>query len=178
MDSGSAVVIGEPEEETSSRSVSVYYSEELAVRIAELYMSGRSISAIARIEGMPSSSTIYNWIRDTPEFAEKMEGAREARGYLCEEKVWAIAEEAPNLHKEEVPGARLGFDAWAKLAEWNNPKQYGKRTTVQGDSSKPIVFEINTGFPALKPTEIISDVVDVTEDEADPVTHEGDDGEE
>ena len=133
----------------ATRSNAVYFSHEIADLIEEAYIAGNSLHAISKMEGMPSYGTILRWTKDNSKFGTCLGNARKTRALHFEEKV-VEAIEAPR-DKDDVPQAKLKMDGYQWLAGVNNPEVYGKRTTVAGDASKPIVFTIITGVPA--PTE-------------------------
>lgn len=128
------------------RALSIFYSTELAEQITDLYQNGQSLMAISRIEGMPGYSTINKWIKQNTEFRSLLDGARQSRAVLFEEKAIAVATNE-GLGKDDVPAARLAFDAFCWGAAVNDPGRYGKKTTVSGDPDKPFTFVIKTGVP-------------------------------
>lgn len=121
------------------------YRRKLARRISQLYLEGYPVSEICKMKDMPNERTFYRWMREKGEFRELINGARESRAVRYEDKAIQAAEQVDN--KEDVPAARLKFDAYKWAAEVNDPSRYGKKTTISGDASAPIKFIISTGFP-------------------------------
>lgn len=131
------------------REVAVPYNAELAEQITDMYIAGQSLYKISTVSGMPSYTSLLRWFRDNADFRAMIEAGRQLRALHHEEEALRAAEEAD--HKDDVPAARLKFDAHAWAAEVNDPARYGKKTTIGGDPSRPIVFKISTGVP--EPTE-------------------------
>lgn len=141
------------------RKTYIFYSPEIGSRILDLYMSGMSLAEIARQAGLPGYQTILKWSKDSSKFAAEFERARQARAIYFEDQVAQIATGAP-ASKDEVAGERLRFDALVKVAEWGDPNRFGKKVTVAGDQSRPIVFKVVTGVPDnpyQQPPELNSD---------------------
>jgi hypothetical protein len=130
-----------------SRTATQLYNDELATRILDHYIEGMSLRAICKLPEMPGYSTVLKWVKDNPEFKREFEGARVARAIAYEDEIISIAESAQFLEKDQIPGSRLSFDAYNRLAEANDQSRFGKKTTVSGDGKAPITFIINTGFP-------------------------------
>lgn len=127
------------------RDINIYYSQEIADQVIDRYLSGESLWAISRIEGLPSYCTILRWLKDKEEFLEEFEKARRIRAIHLEDK---IAQESEILHdKDDVGGARLQFDARKWLAEHADPSRFGQKVTVQGDKERPIQIVVKTGVP-------------------------------
>lgn len=141
------------------RKPSVKFSRKLAKRIFGLYLQGNSILAIARMEGMPTANTIYEWKQREPWFRELMKSCKDQRADIFAEKAIEAAETA--LDKDDAPAARLRFDAYKWGAEVNDPSRFGKKVTHAGDKDSPIQFVVSTGFPApnehQRPPELGSD---------------------
>ncbi len=59
-----------------TRETSVVYTLEKGIEILSLYVEGKSLHAISKMEGMPSYGTILRWLRDQSKFVDGLEGAR------------------------------------------------------------------------------------------------------
>lgn len=124
----------------------IQYTPELRDLILEFYTQGHSLLRISEMPEMPCYSTILRWVRDSERMRAEFEGARFARALDLEEKALAIAEN--RIDKDDAAGERLRFDIFRWGAEVGNPAQYGKKVTVGGDASRPIIFQVVTGVPA------------------------------
>jgi hypothetical protein len=137
------------------------YTPSIAENVASLYAEGKTLAAIGRIPDMPAAKTLYRWLHKHPEFREQLDSARIARAFQDEDEARdALGEDDP----DKAGLARMKFDGFMALAAVNHPERYGKRTTVQGDQSKPIRFVIQTGVPAPLPEkEVVAEVTQVQE---------------
>ena len=129
----------------ADRAAYQYRTPENKTAIVEAYMAGNSLHKIAQIGGMPSYGSILRWAKEDSEFRAELESARTIRGWHHEEQALLAADGV--LDKNDVPAARLKFDANVWAAEVNNPTMYGKRTTIAGDAGRPLQFTILTGVP-------------------------------
>lgn len=123
-------------------SCSVYYSDTVARRIADHYAEGKSLHWISQLSEMPRYNTILRWAKENTEFRMLLDAVRTERALHFEDKAIESAENARGKDAD-----RLRFDAYKWGAEVNDPTRYGKKVTHGGDSSRPITFVINTGFP-------------------------------
>jgi hypothetical protein len=111
------------------------YSEEAAEAICTWLTEGKSLLAYCKQDGTPARATVFNWLDANPSFAMKFSQARD-RGI---DAVAELAHDAAteNLPPDQVPSARLAFDArrWfvAKLA----PSRYGDRVNLKAEVSGP-----------------------------------------
>lgn len=155
------VVPGDPADlpTAPSRKIATLYRSELAERISDLYLEGKSLRSISMMPEMPSYSTIMKWLKQNPEFRALIDGARATRALHFEEEAINAAELC--VDKDDAPAARLKFDAYRWGAEVSDPTRFGKRTTIAGDPDKPVQFIISTGFPepneAQRPPELAAD---------------------
>lgn len=129
----------------------VFYTEDLAERISELYMDGMSLRKIADETGMPALTTIRGWIRDNARFREIMKSSRIARGLELEDDARDAVMAAD---EDNVSAQRLKFDYFKWAAEMNDPATYGKKATISGDPDRPLTFIIRTGVPDPLPHQI------------------------
>ncbi len=152
------------------------YREDLAQGITDRYMEGEKLKDICKEEGYPNLSTVMRWMKDRPDFRKLIEAARVVRAFILEENALEGALHPDPDGKDQASVGRLRFDAYAKLAEWNNPAKYGKKVTHEGNPDRPMVFNIVTGFqppnehqqpPELGPDGLIikkvKETIDVTE---------------
>lgn len=130
------------------RQHNIYYRPDVAARILDCYIEGKSLPSIAALEGFPSYGTILRWLHTHDEFRTEFEKARTLRAINFEEKAIEAAEEPVN--KDDVPQATLKVNTYKWAAETNGPERYGKKMTVQGDSTKPVVFQVISGVPENK----------------------------
>jgi hypothetical protein len=116
--------------------------------LIERYEGGMSLSRIGLMEDMPCYSTILRHIKNSADFREKIQAARMVRALHFEDQALEVAAaESGAIGKDDVPGARLAYDANVWAAGVNDPTRYGKKITHAGDASNPIAFTVVTGVP-------------------------------
>lgn len=126
----------------------------ICIRIGE----GESLRAICREPGMPDKSTIFDWLRKYPEFADQYVRAREDQAETMAEEIVDIADETPEtvpVYDKEGNVIDIKLDSayisWQKnridARKWTasklRPKKYGDRLTHSGDDENPVVAEVN-----------------------------------
>lgn len=144
----------------------------MAARICDWISEGNTLREFCRMPGTPKWVTVYKWLADRPEFAERFQRARELGADAIGEETLTILDEEPGT---VLPGG--GYDsahvAWAKarvdlrlklLAKWA-PKKWGEKATVThegGDkpleikdaspleAARRIAFALAAGAEALK----------------------------
>lgn len=121
------------------------YSEVMADNILFATTEGMTITKIAETPGFPPMGTIYKWLREHPEFREKMEHARAARAGFFEDKLIDIAL-SDFIPEDEVAGKRLIKDTLALVAKFGNRAVYGDQTKISGDPTAPLQVIIETGI--------------------------------
>lgn len=126
------------------------YSYELIDDICDRLLSGLSVAAICRESGMPSSPKFWKWYQTMPGMRERIDAARETRAFQFEDELIELTRGADQIHKDYVAGASLKSTNLKYLAEMNNNKVFGKKSTIEGNPDKPIKFEIVTGFGPLE----------------------------
>ncbi len=130
------------EEAAPSKSTpQIYYSADLAARILDDYVQGKSLHAISHKAEMPAYSTLLKWSKNHPEFSKMLRSVREARALHFEDLAIRTAERA-----EGKDADRLKVDTYIWAAEVNDPASYGKKVTHAGDASNPMVIQVVTGF--------------------------------
>lgn len=130
------------------------YSEALALAICNHIANCVSLRAIADMEGMPTVTTIMNWLADDskPEFLEQYARAREAQADKMAEDILAIADEECTMVRADKHGTKdddgegntevvfdatavarnkLRVDARKWLASKMAPKKYGDKVQAE-----------------------------------------------
>lgn len=116
------------------------YSEAIANDICEEIANGRSLRSVCSSHSMPTTSMVYRWLNEHPEFREQYAHARERQADYFADQVHEIAS-----CEEDVARARLRIDAIKWHTEKLYPKTYGPRShhTVAGDADNPLKVEIS-----------------------------------
>lgn len=147
------------------------YSAELAQEICGHIANCISLRAIAAMEGMPTVTTIMNWLADEskPEFLEQYARAREAQADKMAEDILAIADEECTRVRADKHGTnaddgegntevvfdatavarnKLRVDARKWLASKMAPKKYGDKvqTELTGPGGGAIAVQSTVTF--------------------------------
>lgn len=147
------------------------YSAELAQEICGHIANCISLRAIAAMEGMPTVTTIMNWLADEskPEFLEQYARAREAQADKMAEDILAIADEECTMVRADKHGTKaddgegntevvfdatavarnkLRVDARKWLASKMAPKKYGDKvqTELTGPGGGAIAVQSTVTF--------------------------------
>jgi hypothetical protein len=110
-----------------------YDREACAEHILERLRQGDSLRAICNAEDMPAASTFLDWCDADPALLERYSTATQL-GYDL--KADEALEEAEKARKaEEVPAARLAFDARRWWLGKRAPKKYGDRMDLNHSGS-------------------------------------------
>lgn len=122
------------------------FTQEIADRICDRIAGGESLRAICSDDGMPTTTSVFRWLRDNSAFRDQYAHAREDQAEFYLDQIMEIADdtsrdtiaterdgEQPN--SEWITRSRLRVDArkWAmsKLA----PKKYGDKIGVEHSGS-------------------------------------------
>ena|SRR5688572_16449114 len=126
-------------------------ADEICARISE----GEPLRAICREDGKPSWTTVYNWLNERPEFAERFARARDIGHDAIAEEALEIAntpvdgvkkkvsEDGVEITTEDMLGHRkLQIETRLKLlAKWN-PKKYGEKLELAGNKDAPLTVQV------------------------------------
>jgi hypothetical protein len=118
-------------------------TKELADYICGELSAGKSLSSICRIEGMPHQDTVWRWIRESKEFRDQYDRAKEESADALVDEMLSIADDGRNdymeqfdadgisigwkLNGEHVQRSRLRLDVRKWAASKLKPKRYGDR---------------------------------------------------
>ena len=111
---------------------------ELSSSIVNLLMNGKPLTQIARQEGMPSLSKIYNWIQTDKDFANKILTARRigAQTYLDK-----MIEELENCSHKDAYIVNLKLQHFRWLAS-KLIGIYGDKQEIHTDTKVEITWNI------------------------------------
>lgn len=99
---------------------------ELEEKVLTLITEGKSLHTICRDPSMPDRTTIHNWIKRDPNFAQRYDEAREERGNFYGEKVAELAM-AVLAGKVDYNIGRVAGDLFKWTAARMSPKNFGDR---------------------------------------------------
>jgi len=114
------------------------YSEAITEKLCEELANGRSLRSVCSDKDMPTTSMVYRWLNEHPEFREQYAHARVRQADHFADSVHDIAN-----HEEDVQRARLRIDAIKWHTEKLHPRVYGTKShhTLAGDEDAPIQVE-------------------------------------
>ena len=115
------------------------YTEELADKICEGLMEGKSMVKICKSPDMPSRSTILRWMNDLPEFEAKCARARLMQADLMDDLILDIAE---NCDEDNYQSSKVKLSAYQWRAAKLAPKKYGEKLQHTGENEGPIQFVV------------------------------------
>ena len=114
----------------------VRYEPEIAERICDLIVEGKSLRTICQGDDMPDRKSIRRWVKTNPEFATLFSEAKEdAADAFAEELIDIADEEVPldergRLDAGVVQKQRLKVDTRKWIASKLKPKSYGDKLDV------------------------------------------------
>lgn len=136
-----------------------HYDLELHKKnICNWISEGKTLRDYCRIEGNPSFRRVYEWMEEDSSFSARFAHSRDTGHDVIAQDCMAIADQEPTL--DDNGKLDSGFVSWQKnriwtrlqlLSKWN-PKKYGERRVISGDSENPVaVTTITRKF--IKPDE-------------------------
>jgi len=85
------------------------YTPELGDRICAALADGKSLRSVCRLEGMPSKSAVFSWLREHEAFAKNYAVAVSDRADAVFEEMFEIADDASNdFLAEKIDGGTEG----------------------------------------------------------------------
>lgn len=113
--------------------LSVGLAEEICERIG----NGESLRSICQDDYMPTTTTVYRWLQDYPDFRDQYADARARQADFYADQIVTLADTAEDHNK-----ARLQIDARKWVAAKLLPKKYGERVTATHEGGdKPVQVE-------------------------------------
>lgn len=125
------------------------YTPKLADAICAALAAGKSLRTVCKQEGMPSTVTVFAWMRKHPEFLSQYARAKEEAADAQVEEMIDIADDGTNdwmeahdkdgscigwkLNGEHVQRSKLRIDTRKWIAAKMKPKKYGDRLELSGE---------------------------------------------
>ena len=109
------------------------YSPQLAAKVLERMNAGETVTRITEDKDMPSWSTICDWVRRLPEFAQGYAQAKIDRAPRWAEGALDVLENAPTESMAHVRKAEAIANHRLSLAKFDDRDTYGDK--VQQDVS-------------------------------------------
>jgi hypothetical protein len=101
------------------------YDPEIGSEICDAISNGAALYKVCKVPGYPSLETAYNWLRESPDFAEKYALARELQQDRAADEIVEVARSEPDPQR-----ARVLVDAIKWRASKLAPKKYGDRVDM------------------------------------------------
>jgi len=135
------------------------YTLKLATQICELIADGHPLRRITKMDGMPRSSTVYEWLALHKEFADMYARAREDQADALADEIVEIADEQPELVQVyDKDGKLVEVKIDSALLTWQRnrmdarkwtaaklkPRKYGERQILAGDAENPLEVKQNS----------------------------------
>lgn len=114
----------------------VVYSEDLAARVLAQISDGKSLRTIAKMDGMPGMTTIWEWIQRYEGFADKYAKAKQEASDAMVEDMQAIADDETLDAKSRA--VRVDTRKW--IASKLKPKKYGDKVALTDNEGGPLVI--------------------------------------
>lgn len=137
-----------------------HFSDELFKQVCEHLADGKSLRQIAAIEGMPSPTSVVNWLNGdkTGELIAQYTRARELQAEKYAEEIVSISDEKEveavycgdeitlKLDSAAVNRNRLRVEARKWVASKLLPKKYGDKVAIGGDPENPVQHSVTVVF--------------------------------
>ena len=116
------------------------YTEALADRIVDARVAGSDLVAVCKQPGFPDRASVYRWAADRPEFAARLDRAREALGDLA---AFEIGQIAAHCTTETAAADRVKLTALQWRASRLAPRRYSERRVNElvGSGGGPVAVE-------------------------------------
>lgn len=112
------------------------YGQDTADAICEMLADGKSLRAICREQGMPSTSTVCKWLGRNADFAEQYARARELQADALFDDCLDIADKGPTA-LDDAADRRLQIDTRKWMAGKLKGK-YSDKTLLGSDPENPL----------------------------------------
>lgn len=133
------------------------FEPEIADRIIEEVINGKTLAQISNMIGMPSMATIGFWMKNHKLFKDSISFARELSAESIYTEIMDIARESRTALKDDVPGMKLAIDTLKWAAEKAHPERFAK-VKEEGNNSTAITINLKTGvLDAESPKDIVVD---------------------
>lgn len=124
------------------------YTPQLATAICARIADGESLRSVCRDEAMPDKSTVFDWLRIHPEFADQYARAKEESADTHADDILEIADDGTNdwmerqdaegrkfydLNGENIQRSKLRVDTRKWIASKLKAKKYGERIEHAGE---------------------------------------------
>ena len=110
--------------------------QDIMFKVLDWITDGNTLKMFCEQPGAPSVGTIYKWFKNHPEFEKDYRLAEESAAHIMADK--ALTEVLHLTDKEEVPIAKLQYDALTRRAAQMSQKFQDKQVFRQEEDIKSI----------------------------------------
>lgn len=138
------------------------FSTELAENICLQITQGKSLYSICRQDGMPDMSTVYDWIRKFPDFANRYSQARQDQADTLADEIMRISDELEHATDPiQVQAARVRVEARRWIAARLKPSKWGDKVTteISGPDGSPLPL-VTVQFVSPGQKQVEGEVID------------------
>ena len=114
--------------------------------LASLVREGKTLPAIAKMEGMPTLAVLYKWKGSSEDFRTALQEAEKDRAEQFHSKIIEKVYEIERLDKNDVPAMKLMLETLFRLAESDNPDKYKARPGATEAGGGNITIKVDTGI--------------------------------
>lgn len=134
------------------------FTQDLADRICAELAEGVSLRSVCKADDMPSTQTVFRWLREHESFRDQYARAKEESADALGEEIQDIADDGTNdwmerfnekgesigwtLNGEHVQRSKLRIDARKWLMSKLKPKRYGDKLELSGDPKAPLTVQV------------------------------------
>lgn len=111
----------------------VEFNPDIASDICRRVAGGESLAKVCEDDGYPTRTTVYEWMRDSPQFSNNYAIAKEGYADVVFEDMMGISDN-PELDPQR---ARLMIDTRKWVLGRIKPKKYGDKLAVGGAEDMP-----------------------------------------
>ena len=133
------------------------YSQALADNICAQLADGTSLRTVCLADDMPDKSTVFQWLREKPEFSDQYARAKEESADALVEEMLDIADDGENdwmrrhgkdqedywlVNGENIQRSRVRIDTRKWIASRLKAKKYGDKVALTGADGGPLAVNI------------------------------------
>ena len=125
------------------------YTDRVAAELCSRVAAGKSVTRVCREEGMPCLTTVTNWAKERPEFAEMLKAAKEMYAEFLVDEALEIVDDTdddiietprgplPNSAAIQRAALRSKMRQW--IAAKYKPQQFGDKLEIEGGNAVQVV---------------------------------------
>jgi hypothetical protein len=131
-----------------NKQLAVHYSPEVALGICTEIASGKTLSQVCELEGMPSRNSVYKWLSVYPKFYDAYERAKEISAQSLEDEALLMARtltEQNDFTGTKVQAYNIAMQQLRWSAARRDPNRYGQKMNSTSVVPIQITTTLNLG---------------------------------